>query len=354
MGITVNLDQPDQVSDFLLLGTIHSDVEINTGPNRRRQAGRRAIKVGLLPIHILLNPGRARHQVHLQWAVGHLANGQADDPAERVADLLQLGDVHRVLVNVHPDKRVEVLDRHLELLREELRQIRHDRRTTVQEHPHRVTSTLLLLPELQRLVQLHVQTGHHLPGNLGERRLVRILRLVIRAAQADQPLLQLDLLRLRKAHLRFRRELLRDRVGADVNGADEKFLVVEEQDVRRLGANVQHHRASLNVAVIVAEGVDHCRLRRVHQLHVHALRLGQLDHPVRNLALERGQQHLDLARLGHAHRVVIPGGLLQGERDVLLRLELDELRDLGLVDRRQADRLGQDLKTGSRQQAALG
>ena len=354
MWSTVNLDQSFQVSVFLLLGIIHGDVEINTGPNRRRQAGRRTVKIRLLPIHILLNSGRARHQIHLQRAVGHLANGQADDPAERVADLLQLRDVHRVLINIHPDERVEVLDRHLKLLREELRQIRHDRRATVQEHPYRVAAALLLLPELHRLFQLHVHTGHHLTGYFRNRRLMRILRLGVRASQADQTLLQLDLLRLRKTHLRFRRELLRDRVGADIDGANEKFLAFEEQDVRCLGADVQHHRASVNVAVIVAEGVYHCRLRRVHQFHVHTLRLGQLDHPVRNLTLERGQQHLDLARLGHAHRVVIPSGLLQRERDILLRLELDELRDLGLVDRRQADRLGQNLKTGSRHQAALG
>ena len=134
----------------------------------------------------------------------------------------------------------------------------------MQEHPHWIAASLLLLPILQRLVQLHVQTCHHLTSNLGERRLVWILRLVIRPTQTDKPLLQLDLLRLRKAHLRFRRELLRDRVGAYVNSADEKFITVEEEDMGRLGSNVQHHRASLNIAVIVAEGVNHCRLRRVH------------------------------------------------------------------------------------------
>ena len=271
-----------------------------------------------------------------------------------MAGFFQSGDVHGVLVNLHPDEWVEVLDRHAEFLREELRQIWHDGRAAVQEHPHRAAAALLLLPELQRLVHLHVQTGHHLPGNLGESRLVRILRFGIRTTQADQPLLQLDLLRLRKADLRFRRELLGDRVGPDVDGADEKFLALEKQRVRRLGPDVQHQRATLKIVVAVAEGIDQRGLRRVHQFHVHALRLGHLDHPVGHLALESGEQHLDLARLGHPHRVVIPRGLLQRERNVLLRLELDQLRHLRLVDRRQADGLGQDLKAGSRHQSALG
>ena len=91
-----------QSTNFLLLCAVHGGVKINTSPNRRRQAGRRTVKVGLLPIHILLHTGRARHQVHLERTIGHLANGQSDDPPECVADLLQLDDVHRVLINIHP------------------------------------------------------------------------------------------------------------------------------------------------------------------------------------------------------------------------------------------------------------
>ena len=350
----VNLIQPFQLGDLLFLGAVHGVVEIHPYPDRRHEAGCRPVKVWLLPIQTLLQPGRARHQVHLQRTVGYLADGQANDLAECVADLLQFGDIDSVLVNLHPNKRVEVLDRHAEFLGEELRQVRHDGRATVQEHPHRVATALLLLPELQRLVDLHMKAGQHLAGNLGECSLVRIIRLGIRATQADQPLLQLDLLRLREAHLRLRRKLLRDRVGSDVNGANEKFLALEKQRVGRLGTDVQHQRATLDVVVVVPEGVDQRSLRCVDQFHVRPLRLGYLDHPIRHFALQCGEQHLDLPRLGHPHRVMVPRGLLQRERDVLLRLELDQLGDLGLVDRRESDRLGQHLEPGCRHQAALG
>ena len=124
--------------------------------------------------------------------------------------------------------------------------------------------------------------------------------------------------------------------------------------MRRLCSDIKHYRAALKIAVVKTECVDQRSLRRVNQFHVYTLRLCHLDHPVRNLALERGEQHLDLARLGHAHRVMIPRGLLQRERNVLLRLKLNQLRNLCLVDRRQADRLGQYLKTRSRHQASRG
>ena len=287
MWHAVIFNQPAQFIDLLLLGTVHGAVEINTSPNRRHQAGSCTIKVRLLPIQILLQAGRTRHKVHLQRAVGHLSDGQADKLAKRVTDPLQLRDIHCVLINLHSDERVKILDRHAELLCEKLGQIRHDRRAAVQERPHRVAASLLFLPKLKGLLQLNVQPGHHLPGDLGERRFMRVIRLGIRTTQADKPLLQLDLLRLRKADLRFRRELLRDRVGADVDGANKKFLPFENQNVCRLGTDIQHQRATLNVPVVVTERIDQCRLRRVHQFHVHTLRLGHLDHPIGHLALKR-------------------------------------------------------------------
>ena len=95
---------------------MHGFIEVNTHPDRCHQTGCRTVKVGLLPIHILLQTGCTRHQVHLQRAVGHLADGQTYELADRMADLLQLGDIHALLINLHHDERVEVLDRHAEFL----------------------------------------------------------------------------------------------------------------------------------------------------------------------------------------------------------------------------------------------
>ena len=53
-----------------------------------------------------------------------------------------------------------------------------------------------LLPaiELHGLVHLDVQPGHELPGDLGDGRLVRVLRFLVGAPEADEPLLDLEFL----------------------------------------------------------------------------------------------------------------------------------------------------------------
>ena len=304
-------------------------------------------------MQLLLSTGAARHQVHLQRTVRDLTNRQPCQLAERVPHLLQRRHVY-FLADLHSLKYVKVLNWNLKFFREELRQVRHDRRAAVKEQPHRFAAALLFLPELNRLVYLHMHAGHHLTGNFGKGRLVWVIRFGIRAAQTNKTLLQLNLLRLRKTHLGFRGKLLRDGVGADVDRAEEKFLTVKKEDVGGLCADVQHHGAALEFAVVVAEGIDERRLGGVDQLHVHSSRLDQIDDAVRHLALQRGNEHLNLAGLGDAHCVVIPGSLLQREGNVLRGLKLDQLRHLGVVYLRDAHRLGKNLKTGSRQQRGLG
>ena len=154
----------------------------------------------------------------------------------------------------------------------------------MQEQPHRFAAALLFLPKLNRLVHLHVHTGHHLTSNFGKCRLVWVIRFGIRAAQTNKTLLQLDFLRLRKTHLSFRGKLLRDGVGADVDSAEEKFLTLKEEDMCGLGSDVQHHGAAFEFAVVVAECVDECRLGRVDQLHIHTTGLDQIDDAVGHLA----------------------------------------------------------------------
>ncbi len=73
-----------------------------------------------------------------------------------------------------------------------------------------------LLPaiKLHRLVDLDVQLGHELARDLGNRRLMRIVRLLVGAAQADKALGNFDLFRVVKFQFRLVRKILRDGVRA--------------------------------------------------------------------------------------------------------------------------------------------
>jgi len=64
-----------------------------------------------------------------------------------------------------------------------------------------------------------MKTGHHLPGNLRDGGLARVVGLLVRATQTDKALRDLKFLRLDERELGLGRKLLSDRVGADVNAA---------------------------------------------------------------------------------------------------------------------------------------
>ena len=104
-------------------------------------------------------------------------------------------------VNLHVAQRIEILDRHGQLLRKELRRIGHDRRAARKEQPRRRRAALLAPVKLHGLVDLDVQPRHELPRDLRDRRGVLILRLLVSAAEADETLLDLDLLGLRESEL---------------------------------------------------------------------------------------------------------------------------------------------------------
>ena len=137
-----------------------------------------------------------------------------------------------------------------------------------EEQPLRRRAALLPAVELHGLVDLDVQPGHELPRDLRDRRLVRVLRLLVRAAQADEALVDLELLRRVELQLGFVGEILGDGVGAQVDAAGEDLALLEEQQVAGLGPDVQQHRAVFQVAVIVAEGVAQRRRGHVGQLQL--------------------------------------------------------------------------------------
>ena len=112
---------------------------------------------------------------------------------ERMRHARQLFQVHR-RINLHIAERIEIFDRHVQFFGKKLRRVRHDGRAAGQKQPLRRRTALLAAIKLHRLVDLDVQLGHELPRDFGNGRLVRIFRLFIRAAQADEALGDFDLL----------------------------------------------------------------------------------------------------------------------------------------------------------------
>src|ERR1022692_4711641 len=103
-----------------------------------------------------------------------------------MGDARQLLEVNgRVELNIA--QGVEVLDGNVQLFGEELRRVRHHRGAAGQEQPLRGRTSLLPTVELHGLIDLDVQPSHELPGNLGNGRLVRVLRFLIGSPEAHEP-----------------------------------------------------------------------------------------------------------------------------------------------------------------------
>ena len=198
------------------------------------------------------------HQVHFHRALGHVAQSQAHDLAKGMGDFGQFLQVNGG-VDLNIAERIEVFDRQVQLFGEKLCRVRHDRRTAGQEQSLRRGAALLSAIELDRLVDLNVQPRHHLTRNLGNRRLLRVVRLFVSAAQTDETLLDFQPLRFGKLQFGLGRKILRDRVGADVDAARIDFAFLEKQQVAGLRANVEQHGAAVQIAVIVAKRVAQSR-----------------------------------------------------------------------------------------------
>src|SRR5258706_550723 len=93
-----------------------------------------------------------------------VTQSEADHFPKAMGYLRQLFQVHlRVELNI--PQWIEIIDRQIEFLREELRRVRHDGRASRKEQPLRRSATLLSAVKLNRLIPLDVQARHHLPGN---------------------------------------------------------------------------------------------------------------------------------------------------------------------------------------------
>ena len=75
--------------------------------------------------------------------------------------------------------------------------------------------------------------------------------------------------------------------------------------------------------------------------------LGDAEQTLDHIGFDGDQEHLQFAGGRSAQNLVVPDHFLQREGDVLLRLILDDLGDLGGVDGRQFDELGEGVIAGS-------
>ena len=205
-------------------------------------------------------------------------------------------------------------------------------------------SALLPAVKLDGLVNLNVQPRHDLPRDLGDRRLVRVLRLFIRPAQTDKALGDLHLLRVVKAQLGFGRKLLRDRVGPNIDPAGVDLALLEEEQVAGLGPDIQEHRAAVQIAVIKPKSIAQGGRGNIDQLQAQARGFGRAEQALDDIGLDRHQEHFQLPVGRRAQDLVVPDHFFQGKRHVLLGLILDDLRDLGGVDRGELDEFGKDVK----------
>ena len=169
-------------------------------------------------------------------------------------------------INLHVAERIEVFHRHTEFFCEELRRVGHDGRAAGQEQPLRSCAALLSAIKLHGLVDLDVQTRHELPRDLGDRRLMLVLRLFVRATKTHKTLVNLDLIRHVELQLGFIRKVLSDGVRAEIDAAGENFALLEEQQIARLRADIEQHRAIFQLAVVEPERIAQRRWRHIANL----------------------------------------------------------------------------------------
>src|SRR5207247_809115 len=201
-------------------------------------------------------------------------------------------------IELNVAQRVKGFDRDVEFFGEELRRVRHDGGATRQEEPLGGRAALLATIKLHGLVDLDVQAGHELAGDLGDGRLVRVLRLFVGATQADEALFDLEFFGHVELVLGFTGEVLGDRVGAQVNAAGKHFALFKEQQVAGLGADVQKHGAIFQIAVVVTKRVAQGRWRHIRQLQMQAGAFGHPEQELDDVALDRHQPYFKFAAWG--------------------------------------------------------
>ena len=325
----------------------HLAVEEPRGPNTGGGHKGGGHKEGLLGVEILTCLRTLGQEIQFDRAVGDVAQSQTHHFTEEGRGFLQLLDVDRG-INLNITKWTEVLDRQVELFLKKLSGIGHHRAATAEVNSLRSRSGLLGPVKLHRLVDLHVQAGQDVPGDLGNGGYLRIIRFLVSTAQTDETLGNLELFSLSEGCLGFGRIFLSNGVCTDGDRADVKLVFLEEEDVAGFSTDIDQQTAALDISVVVTEGVGQCGHRRIHHFHLQANRFTDCEELFNHLGLNSHQQHLTRPIGSGAQNLMVPSTFGQRERNVLLGLVLDDLRNLRSVNRGQFDKFREDLITRRR------
>jgi hypothetical protein len=291
---------------------------------------------------------RRRSTVQFNRALRDIAKAQSDNFPETLGDLFQFGDIHAG-VDLDVAEGIEEFDGQPEFFLEKLRSVGHRAAAAGEENADRRAASLLGAVKLDGLVDLQVEAGEDVAGDLGDGGLPGVLGLLVGATEAHETVGNLELFRIVEAKLGLGGELLGDRVGPEIDAAAVVLVGLENRDVARFRPDVDEERNALLISVVVAKGVGERAGRGVDHRHLQAGRFPRREKLFNDLGLDGDEENLDFAAGCGAEDLVIPRRFGEREGNVLLRLVLDDLGDLGGVDRRQLDELGKDLKPGGRE-----
>ena len=231
--------------------------------------------------------------------------------------------------------------------------MRHNRRTTRQEHPDRCVAALLATIKVNGTIDFGVQTRHHVAHDFRNPLGCLVLR-DGHPAQRYESNLPFQCLGLFKGNLEALGDLLRDGITGHRDAAGVNFLVFNKNQIGRTRTDIKQHRAAVQLRVVVAQAV----VER-HRCHIDDLGLQpHLHDAVGNLAdvlgLGRDDHRTLLAHCGVADELVVPNDLAHRERDVLLHLVLHHLEQFVLGDGRQPHETRKYHLTGEREHQRRG
>ena len=168
------------------------------------------------------------------------------------------GSRERVPIHLRPHfdipKRVEKFDRQVEFFHEKLCGINQRSPATCKVKSLRRLPALLCPIILDSLRHLLMQFRHYVASRPHENRLIWIRRL-FRVGQVHIAVGLLVFLSLLPFEARFLRKFLRNRVRSKIDAANKKPIPLDKNHIAGFRPNIQQHRTSLHLRIIMHEGI---------------------------------------------------------------------------------------------------
>ena len=228
---------------------------------------------------------------------------------------------------------IESLDLEIELQSDELPEARNLEGRAHADHVAQLHAAVLRLIELQRLLHVADEVAEDRPH--GGHDLLRVL--------AGRALL-LQRVRLAVRELELRGDRLGEVVASEREGAHPAARTVGDDEVGGRCADVEEDKrlVFLGNSAVKRKGVVERDRPERDRVRVGAELFGdEREVLAQRLLLDREEADLDLGRLGADEGVVVPLDVVDRERDLLIDLVLDEVRDLARRNRRELREAGE-------------